>query len=665
MNRFQKFLQGVSTKLLSPTVAGDKPVFQSFFSFLSPSRKFTRFEYYYGTAYSCIDAIATSVCSAEFGLYIGDKDENSPVDNHEAITLLHCPNGFQTGVDLIYTISSHIDAHGVAYLYPVKSLNGQHIVQLWALDPSKIITVLGDNFIDGYVYVNPKGVRIPFAPAELIPIMRPNPFALHMGVSTIEMARYAIEGDLRAQEWNATFFENGATPSGVLTSDVAINDITFQQIKKRWHENWEGKENAHKTAILGAGLKYQQLSLRQKDMDFLEQRKFNRNEILSIFKVPKPILAISDDVNRASAETAEYVFANRVIKPRLSLIFEKLNEFYLPLFKGTEGMMLDFENPVPENEAQQLEEAKAGANIWLKVNELRQRDGFDPIDGGDTLYVPNTYVPITLASQMTELPSPPVAQQPVPPAKAMTKAVSQQRKREVQYMAKRNRYLAQQETAYQKDLQPAFDELIRFIKEGKKSGETKAPADVEAVFHQVIPNLTHWQANIAKLTFTHGYQVMTEAVQQTSESFDFAVPPIENLNARVYMEKRAQDSAETITNTILSRAREIIANQFKEGISDLDTVKSAIASDLKDTSEYKISRIARTELIDAYSQAATEDYKASGIVEQVKWLVAPDCDDECLDNADEVISLGDAFPSGDDDPPVHPNCRCCVVPFFN
>jgi len=43
-------------------------------------------------------------------------------------------------------------------------------------------------------------------------------------------------------------------------------------------------------------------------MDFIESMKFTRDDILTAFKVPKPLVAVVDDVNRANAETAMFIF---------------------------------------------------------------------------------------------------------------------------------------------------------------------------------------------------------------------------------------------------------------------------------------------------------------------------------------------------------------------
>jgi len=45
-------------------------------------------------------------------------------------------------------------------------------------------------------------------------------------------------------------------------------------------------------AILDLGLKASNVSPSQREMDFVEQRRFSRDEILSMFKVPKVILGL-------------------------------------------------------------------------------------------------------------------------------------------------------------------------------------------------------------------------------------------------------------------------------------------------------------------------------------------------------------------------------------
>lgn len=347
------------------------------------SKVWTKRDFYYGVTFSCIDAIATAVASTNLELYRIQKGDDIEIDTHPSLSLLTRPNDFQTGVDLVYQLASHIHTAGKAVLYPVRTAQGIP-VELWALDPTRLQIVAGEGFVKGYVYINPMGVQVPFLPTELILIYRPNPYNAYEGVSTIEMSRRAIEADLNAQDFNSKFFENGANPSGILSTAGTLNENSFTRLRRQFEEKYEGKQNAYKTMVLEGGLSYTQVQLSQKDMDFVAQRNMSRDEIMSIFRVPKTILAITDDVNRANAETSNYVFSARTVKPMLDLIVEKLNRFYIPMFND-KTIELRFENPIPEDKEAELKYDTASVNNWETVNEVRSRHGLEPVEGGDEL----------------------------------------------------------------------------------------------------------------------------------------------------------------------------------------------------------------------------------------------------------------------------------------
>ena len=73
--------------------------------------------------------------------------------------------------------------------------------------------------------------------------------------------------------------------------------------------------------------------------------------------------------------------------------------------------------------------------------------------------------------------------------------------------------------------------------------------------------------------------------------------------------------------------------------------------------------IAITEQNRAMSLAAMQNYKENG-VEKVEWSGANPCD-ICAPNEGQVVETGQEFNSGDTEPPVHPNCRCAVLPVID
>ena len=70
--------------------------------------------------------------------------------------------------------------------------------------------------------------------------------------------------------------------------------------------------------------------------------------------------------------------------------------------------------------------------------------------------------------------------------------------------------------------------------------------------------------------------------------------------------------------------------------------------------------IAITEQNRAISAASIERYANAGL-EKVEWSGANPCD-LCAPNDGQIVALGEDFNTGDSQPPVHPNCRCALLP---
>lgn len=72
--------------------------------------------------------------------------------------------------------------------------------------------------------------------------------------------------------------------------------------------------------------------------------------------------------------------------------------------------------------------------------------------------------------------------------------------------------------------------------------------------------------------------------------------------------------------------------------------------------------IAITEQNRAMTAATVERYKEAEIG-QVEWEVSDPCD-KCAQNANQVVTIGQSFPSGNTQPPAHPHCRCVLLPII-
>jgi len=115
-----------------------------------------------------------------------------------------------------------------------------------------------------------------------------------------------------------------------------------------------------------------------------------------------------------------------------------------------------------------------------------------------------------------------------------------------------------------------------------------------------------------------------------------------------------------VTATKLDRIGTVLSKALEQGVTPQEV--SIMVDQIINDPEQALM-IAQTEMSRAVSVASRDLYETSG-VEYVEWLVAEGCAD-CQDNADaSPIRIDDTFPSGDSEPPAHPNCMCSLAPYI-
>jgi HK97 family phage portal protein len=94
-------------------------------------------------------------------------------------------------------------------------------------------------------------------------------------------ARLAIN----AQEFSSRFLENMARPDFALQTEQTLTDVQFDRLKEALDEH-RGPQNAGRPMILDGGLDIKTLTMPLEEMQLLETRKFQVEEIARIYGVP-------------------------------------------------------------------------------------------------------------------------------------------------------------------------------------------------------------------------------------------------------------------------------------------------------------------------------------------------------------------------------------------
>jgi len=108
-----------------------------------------------------------------------------------------------------------------------------------------------------------------------------------VGLSPVDYARQAIGLGLATQRFGVQFFEDGAHPSGLLTTEQDMSKTTADEAKDRFMAAHKGKREP---AVLGRGVKYAPISLSPEESQFLETQKFTVPQVARVFGVPAEMI---------------------------------------------------------------------------------------------------------------------------------------------------------------------------------------------------------------------------------------------------------------------------------------------------------------------------------------------------------------------------------------
>jgi HK97 family phage portal protein len=325
------------------------------------------------------------------------------IHDHPALQLLNAPypEAGITGHELIHIVLTYLELCGNSYvekLYPEgKPKRPENIIRLWPkIDPRCIWVIPGEKeLISGFVYKS-GGKTVVFSRDEMMQIAYFHPENPYYGLAPTEVLRTALIADIRAIDWNRIFFENDATPGLVLSTDQHLTPQQAEAVREHWRDRYQGVQKSHRIAVLSNGLKIQTISPTHTDMDFLNLRGWNREEILAVYGVPPIVVGLYKDANRAAAATMRRLFYEQTVIPRLGKLEATLTAELIP---SGEPVKLFFDLGAIEALHEQIDEKANTGKILLSqgwsLNELRRWWNLPPATGPatDVVWAPGLWQP--------------------------------------------------------------------------------------------------------------------------------------------------------------------------------------------------------------------------------------------------------------------------------
>jgi HK97 family phage portal protein len=228
------------------------------------------------------------------------------------------------------------------------------------------------------------------------------------GYSVITLAARAIGLGMAAEQFGAAFFENGTRASGVLEHPGELSPEAIENLRNSWNDQNRGPAQAAKPVILEEGMKWSQISIPPDDAQFLQTRQFQVDDIARWYGLPPHKLqsmekATFSNIEHQSIEVvgdALQPWATRLEQEADRKLFNQRSAFYTNI-DMTELLRGDVKS-----------RGEYYREMWnlgvLSINEIRQREGLNPVTDGDKRFVQLNMTTLEKAGEEPEpAPAPP------------------------------------------------------------------------------------------------------------------------------------------------------------------------------------------------------------------------------------------------------------------
>jgi HK97 family phage portal protein len=626
--------------------------------------------------YSCVRVIYQTASKVPLMVY--KKDD--VIEKGDLVDLIEKPNPFFTMSDLIASYAIDMSLVGEFFLVKDRTNGFNQPTELWRVDPRYMKPVKDEKeFIKGFIYEN-KGVEIPFDREEVIWIKWPNPLDPYRGLGPIEALTHSLDLEVARQNYDKVFFDNYGMVGGYLQTDEVLSDDHFERLKEEAKENFEGVKNAGRIPVFDAGLEYKKIGLSRKEMNLLEDAKFNRDMIIGAMGVQPVKVGIFEYANYANSKEQDEMFKRETIAPLMKKLVDALNNSLTPLFG--QDLWIGHEDLVPEDADKVadrlLKMQQTGA---FTINELREMAGKKPVTDGDIILVSSSLVPLEKVGmeepdQNDDNPDnnnpnddDNVNENDDEDEKSLV--IFDSKSFEIKKMPKnimtiyrrKDRYLNKIEKQWKPEIQKFFDQqadrVIRAIYgRGKKSGYFQF--DIDDIFDQLLED-----EELQKILTPLHIQVMKQAWKDGNELLDRVVPfnpQGDSLLEQFIFEVAAL--VKRINGTTRKEIQKQLQIAMERGYSipqlangfDRENFKG-IAGVFREASESRARTIARTETANVYNQAAIMRYERGGI-QKVYVMDGRDYDEECRTANGQIWTLEYAMQN----PTEHPNCTRAFAP---
>ncbi len=375
----------------------------------------------YSAVWSAVNMVSGDVASMPCQLFKRVGKNKELYNTHPLYRILHdAPNPEMHSLTFRQTLQAHVMTWGNGYAEIERDAVGRP-KHLWPITPNRVSvhrSAAGELL---YHVASNTGPGVVINPADMLHLSGMG-WDGCQGYSPIAKARDSIALGIAAERFGSKFFENGSTFGGVITHPSRFaTPAARENFEKALKKRGQGVDRAHGLLLMEENMSYQPIGVPPDQAQFLESRQFQVTEIARWFNIPPHKLA---ELSRATFSNIEQ--QNREYYQ--SALFRWVKTWEHELGRKLISQMEMNQQVVEFNTDAFLRgDSEGRAKLYSSLfaigaitpNEIRARENLNPIEGGDTAYVPLNSVPIDMAKKVVQSQIDANNEPPAPPQRAL------------------------------------------------------------------------------------------------------------------------------------------------------------------------------------------------------------------------------------------------------
>lgn len=333
--------------------------------------------------WSCVRVLSESFATLPVHTYRAGGNGRTQESDHYLTRLLRNPNRNMTSFVFRQMAMAHVVLRGNFYAFIAKNNRMEAIELLPIGQDVEIEEVDGELFYkfelggDNYYTHSTNILHIKGFTTDGI-----------IGKSVISAHKDTIGLGISAQRASKDFYDNGSKLQGYIQLPGKLDQDTVKKLRDSWGKTYGGLGKS-KTAILDNGAEYKTINLTPEDAKYLETRKYQKEEIASIFRVPPHMIGIMDRATWNNVESMGMEFAKYTMLPYCVNWEEEINTKLLKeRDKSTDYVKFNLDVLQRADIKTRYESYVHAIQNGIKtINEVRQLEDMNPVANGDQHFI--------------------------------------------------------------------------------------------------------------------------------------------------------------------------------------------------------------------------------------------------------------------------------------